>query len=85
MLSQASQRLVDDHAALDDLLGQLWAALESGDVACSHAKLDLFWARLGWGLTCCYRLAESKLGFRTSNAAGGIYRRNRHSCVRRDS
>ena len=46
MLSEASQRLVDDHAALDEVLRQLRKALDTGDVAVSHARLDLFWARL---------------------------------------
>ena len=46
MLSQASQRLADDHAALADVLSQLLTALGSGDVAEVHEKLDLFWARL---------------------------------------
>lgn len=46
MLSQASQRLADDHGALDEVLSQLWKALDTGDVLVSHDKLDLFWARL---------------------------------------
>jgi len=46
MLSEASKRLVDDHLALDELLGQLKSALHAGDVEASHAGLDLFWARL---------------------------------------
>src|SRR6266567_8190186 len=46
MLSEASQRLADDHAALDEVLSQLRKALDTGDVAVSHARLDLFWARL---------------------------------------
>jgi hemerythrin superfamily protein len=46
MLSQASQRLADDHVALDEVLSQLRMALDNGDVAVSHARLDLFWARL---------------------------------------
>jgi len=46
MLSQASQRLADDHTALDEVLRQLRKALDTGDVADSHARLDLFWARL---------------------------------------
>jgi hemerythrin superfamily protein len=46
MLSQASQRLADDHVALDELLRQLKDALDTGDVVASHASLDLFWARL---------------------------------------
>ncbi|MGH9881956.1 MAG: hemerythrin domain-containing protein [Pyrinomonadaceae bacterium] len=46
MLSEASQRLADDHAALDEMLIQLRKALDTGDVAVSHARLDLFWARL---------------------------------------
>ena len=46
MLSQASQQLADDHVALDKVLRQLQVALDTGDVGASHAKLDLFWARL---------------------------------------
>ena len=46
MLSQASRRLADDHAALDEVLSQLMKALDTGDVLVSHDRLDLFWARL---------------------------------------
>lgn len=46
MLSEASQRLADDHSALDEVVMELRKALDNGDVAASHASLDLFWARL---------------------------------------
>jgi len=46
MFSEASQRLADDHSALDEVLSGLRKALANGDVADSHARLDLFWARL---------------------------------------
>lgn len=46
MLSEASQGLADDHAALDEKLRQLKTGLDNGDVAGSHSRLDLFWARL---------------------------------------
>lgn len=46
MLSESSRRLADDHDALNKLLGQLKDALDRSDVAVSHAKLDLFWAKL---------------------------------------
>lgn len=46
MLASASKRLVDDHGAIDEALQQLQAALSNGDVAASHARLDLFWAKL---------------------------------------
>lgn len=46
MLSQASRQLADDHVALDKVLRQLQAALDTGDAGASHAKLDLLWARL---------------------------------------
>jgi hypothetical protein len=46
MLSQASQRLADDHVALDEVLSQLQTGLNSGEAAGSHSQLDLFWARL---------------------------------------
>lgn len=42
----ASEQLIDDHAALDDILKQLQAALQSSYIEGAHAKLDLFWARL---------------------------------------
>ena len=35
-----------DHAEIGDLLNRLNAALEAGDIAQTHAALDLFWARL---------------------------------------
>lgn len=46
MLSQASQLLADDHCALGEVLKQLQKMMDSGDVAASHDRLDLFWARL---------------------------------------
>ena len=46
MLSEASQRLADDHSALDEVLSQLRKAPDTGDLLLSHARLDLFWARL---------------------------------------
>ena len=45
-MSKASSRLADDHNAIDEVLKELKAALEAGNVETSHAKLDLFWARL---------------------------------------
>ncbi len=45
-MSEAGWRLTDDHNAIDEVLKKLKEALESGDVDTSHAKLDLFWARL---------------------------------------
>src|SRR5512141_2752469 len=39
--------LVSDHAALQTLLGELSAALDTGDLKLSYARLDQFWARLG--------------------------------------
>ena len=41
-----SRRLADDHFAIDQVLNELKASLANGDVEKSHAKLDLFWARL---------------------------------------
>ena len=46
MLSKGTQRLADDHVALDELLKQLQIALDHGDVDTGYAKLDLFWAKL---------------------------------------
>ena len=46
MLSKGTQRLADDHVALDELLKQLQAALARDDRAAAYAKLDLFWAKL---------------------------------------
>lgn len=46
MLSKGTQRLADDHAALDELLKQLYAALDREDVNAAYANLDLFWAKL---------------------------------------
>ena len=70
MLSPASQRLADDHAALDDVLSRLRTALESGDVARSHAQLDLFWARLAVHIRAEHlHLFPTILGRLTSNSA----------------
>ena len=46
MLSQARQRLADDHHAVSEVLEQLLTALASKDVQASYARLDLLWARL---------------------------------------
>ena len=43
---QVSERLSNDHAAVDKVLKQLQTALRSSDVEVAHTKLDLFWARL---------------------------------------
>lgn len=45
-MSQVSEQLIDDHAALDKVLKQLQTALRSSDLETTHGKLDLFWARL---------------------------------------
>src|SRR5687767_5146500 len=45
-MGQASERLINDHAALDKVLKQLQTALAGSDVEIVHTKLDLFWARL---------------------------------------
>ena len=46
MRSKGTQRLADDHEALDELLKQLQAALDRDDVNAAYARLDLFWAKL---------------------------------------
>ena len=38
--------LAHDHSDLDGLLGELFAALDAGDVERADEKLDFFWARL---------------------------------------
>src|ERR1043165_845632 len=38
--------LAHDHISLDGLLRDVIAALDAGDAQRSHARLDLFWARL---------------------------------------
>ena len=45
-MAEVSERLINDHAALDKVLKQLQTALRSSDVGLVHTKLDLFWARL---------------------------------------
>ena len=45
-MSNARQRLSDDHDAVGEVLKQLLTALDNGDVAMSYSKLDLLWARL---------------------------------------
>ena len=45
-MTQVSEHLIDDHAALDKVLKQLQTALRGGDLEIAHHKLDLFWARL---------------------------------------
>ena len=46
MRSTASERLLNDHDKVGDLLTQLLAALHDKDLKASYAKLDLLWARL---------------------------------------
>ena len=45
-MSQVSEQLTTDHAALDEVLKELHTALRSGDLKSAFTKLDLFWARL---------------------------------------
>ena len=46
MMSQADQRLVDDHEDLHRLLKRLKQALRDMDSEATRSRLDLFWARL---------------------------------------
>jgi len=46
IMSQARQRLSDDHHVVGEVLEQLLTALANKDVQTSHFKLDLLWARL---------------------------------------
>src|SRR5215213_6805553 len=46
MRAKEDEHLMQDHAALGELLGQTIAALEVKDIERSYASLDLFWARL---------------------------------------
>ena len=45
-MSEARQRLSDDHNAVSEVLKQLLTALDNRDVPTSYARLDLLWARL---------------------------------------
>ena len=45
-MTPLSYQLINDHAALDQVLNQLQAALHRSDLETANAKLDLFWARL---------------------------------------
>ena len=45
-MAQVSEQLIDDHAALDEILKQLQTALRNSNIEVAHARLDLFWARL---------------------------------------
>ena len=45
-MSQARERLLDDHHAVSEVLTQLLTALDNKDAQASYAKLDLLWARL---------------------------------------
>ena len=46
METQINKLLASDHSELDELLAELFAALDSGDVERIYEKLDFFWARL---------------------------------------
>ena len=45
-MSEARQRLADDHDAVGEVLKQLLTALHNKDAEVSFARLDLLWARL---------------------------------------
>ena len=45
-MSQARERLLNDHYDVSEVLKQLLTALDNKDVQTSHARLDLLWARL---------------------------------------
>lgn len=45
-MSQARQRLSDDHHAVGEILKQLLTAIDNKDVQTSYSNLDLLWARL---------------------------------------
>ena len=46
-ISRIHARLENDHAELDDLVAQTFAALDAADAAKIFENLDFFWARLG--------------------------------------
>ena len=46
MLLRVSQRLSDDHRAVNEVLQQLLTALHNKDLETTYSKLDLLWARL---------------------------------------
>jgi len=46
MVSQARQRLLDDHHTVSRLLKQLLTALDNKDIQTSYSRVDLLWARL---------------------------------------
>jgi len=46
MVSQARERLLNDHHEVSDILQQLRTALHNKDVEASYSRLDLLWARL---------------------------------------
>lgn len=45
-MSQARERLLDDHHAVSEVLKQLLTVLDNKDAQTSYSKLDLLWARL---------------------------------------
>ena len=45
-MSQARQRLSDDHHSVSEVLNQFLTALDNKDVQTSYSRLDLLWARL---------------------------------------
>lgn len=44
--TKINESLASDHAELDELLGELFAAFEAGEIELIYRTLDLFWARL---------------------------------------
>src|SRR6266496_959278 len=84
MLSKASRRLADDHLALDEALRQFRETLDTGDIEASHARLDLFWARLAVHIRAehlhLFPVVLNRLSDITAGAAGAPTIARRTNC-----
>lgn len=67
-MSQARQRLSDDHHSVGEVLNQLLTALDNKDIKTSHSRLDLLWARLAVHIRAEHLHLFPAIASRTSEA-----------------
>jgi hemerythrin superfamily protein len=71
-VSQARQRLSDDHHAVGEILKQLLEAIDNKDVQTSYSNLDLLWARLAVHIRAEHLHLFPMVTSRLTDSAGGV-------------
>jgi hypothetical protein len=74
MVTQARQRLLDDHHAVSKLLTQLLTALDNKDIQTSYPMVDLLWARLAVHIRAEHLHLFPAIASRVSEAQSAINR-----------